>query len=81
MRIEKALKQTLPQQINLDLNPVITEPSKPKAYMDYPYEEKVRLLDSIRAKQGTAEPLTPEEKAFKEADRIYFNDDQPSHKY
>ena len=77
MKIEK----TLPRQIGLDLGPVITEPPKPKAYLDYSYKERVLLLDSIRAKRETSEPFTSEEKDFLEADRIYFDDDQPKYKH
>jgi hypothetical protein len=78
-RIEKG-----PQQIDLDFSPApdrslgVSQISKPKAYLDYSYNERVRLLNSIRAKRGIGELLTDEEQAFQRVDEEYWRgDDQP----
>ena len=50
-----------------------------KDYPDYSDEERRKLEDSIRAKRKTGKPLTEEERKFVEADKRYFDDDQPNY--
>lgn len=52
---------------------------KPKSYTDYTPAERERLVESIRKKMGTKEPLTEEEKAFRILDMEYWEGDSQPH--